>query len=88
MVLAGDLPTLPTILQGTGIPIISDAQCANLWPNSFDASNMICVWGGVGGGIGSCNVSCFFPKYCHTTTGGWLALQDFPSILFEIVISV
>ena len=43
-------------LQGTSIPIIDDAQCDSIWGTSFQSSAMICVWGGVGGGIGSCNV--------------------------------
>jgi len=48
---------LPIALQGTAIPIISDAQCSSIWGSSFQASAMICVWGGSGGTIGSCNVS-------------------------------
>lgn len=48
---------IPVALQGTSIPIISDASCTSIWGSSFQASAMICVWGGTGGTIGSCNVS-------------------------------
>ena len=57
-VISGGSCSLPVTLQGTEIPIISDDECSGIYGDDFQPDNMICVWGGDGGGIGSCNVSC------------------------------
>ena len=54
--ISGGSCALPVTLQGTEIPIIDDDTCAGIWGDSFQSNNMICVWGGNGGTIGSCNV--------------------------------
>ena len=56
-VLPGGGCEIPVPLQGTEIGVISDAECTSQWGDSFQESNMICVWDGASGTVGACNVS-------------------------------
>ena len=55
-VLPGGGCEIPVPLQGTEIGVISDAECTSVWGDSFQESNMICVWDGASGTVGACNV--------------------------------
>ena len=76
---------LPIALQGTQIPIITDALCSELHGTSFQASSMICVWDEVGKQIGACNGDSGGPLgvngtiYGLTSWGRSGCLTTFPS---------
>lgn len=58
---------LPTDLQEVQIPLIDDATCTAEWADSYNPDVHICVWGGVGGGIGACNGDSGGPLVCRAS---------------------
>ena len=87
---------IPVTLQEVQIPVISDSTCSNRWGNSYNSNLHVCVWGGVGGGIGSCSGDSGGPLVCRSgTADSWDLIgvtswgesncnPDFPSVYIRL----
>jgi pancreatic elastase II len=83
---------LPTTLQHTQIPVIDDATCTQRWGANYNPSVHVCVWGGMGAGIGACSGDSGGPLVCRsdaadsydlvgvTSWGSSGCNTDFPSV--------
>jgi len=63
---------LPTVLQETSTPVISDALCTTEWgANNYNPALMICVFDEVNQNTGSCNGDSGGPLVCQGSSGTW-----------------
>lgn len=55
-------------LQEVQIPVIDDATCEGRWGRNYNSAVHVCVWGGIGAGIGSCSGDSGGPLVCRSGT--------------------
>ncbi|XP_069119198.1 trypsin beta-like [Argopecten irradians] len=63
---SGSSSSLPTILQGTNVNVLTDSSCGSIWGNNLNAPLHICV---SGDGSGACNGDSGGPLVCENDAG-------------------